>query len=220
MSEVIQAFPLQWPAGWRRAINRERAQFNKKIAQYRDVVENGISKRIHAYNRKTDLSMFDSTNRVLDELSRMGIDREDIVISTNVELRMDGLPKSGKRAPSDPGVCVYWRRQKETRCMAIDRYDRVEDNVAAVAATLDAMRAIDRHGGAAILDRAFMGFTALAAPISWWQVLKLSGPNVSEKEIQTAWRRLISDSHPDNGGSADKAAQINRARDQGLEAIR
>jgi hypothetical protein len=59
--------------------------------------------------------------------------------------------------------------------MAIDQYDRVEHNLAAIAATLDAMRAIKRHGGAEILDRAFTGFTALPAPMAggkpWRQVL-------------------------------------------------
>jgi len=45
--------------------------------------------------------------------------------------------------------------------MAIDIYDTVAGNLAAVAATLDAMRAIERHGGAQILKRAFQGFKAL-----------------------------------------------------------
>ena len=38
--------------------------------------------------------------------------------------------------------------------MAIDAYTRTADNLAAVAATLEAMRAIERHGGAQILERA------------------------------------------------------------------
>lgn len=50
--------------------------------------------------------------------------------------------------------------------MAIDQYYRVEENLAAIAATLDAMRAIERHGGAQILDRASTGFAALQAPMA------------------------------------------------------
>jgi hypothetical protein len=221
MNEEKQAYPLQWPVGWRRTSTelRERAHFNKKVPQYRDVIENGLSKRVRSYDRKTDLTVRDATKRLLEELERMGMEREDVVISTNIELRVDGLPKSNRRAPDDPGVAIYWRVDKNTRCMAIDRYDRVEDNLAAVAATLDAMRAIDRHGGATILDRAFMGFAALPAPESWWQVLGLKGPNATETEIKTAHRRLISEHHPDTGGDTDKAARINRARDQGLQSI-
>ena len=41
---------------------------------------------------------------------------------------------------------------------------QVEESLAAIAATLDAMRAIERHGGARVLERAFTGFTAVPAP--------------------------------------------------------
>lgn len=221
MSKAIQAYPLQWPAGWRRTLigERERAQFNKKVPQFRDVSEGGITLKKRIYDKTVDLSVGDATARVLKELERMGLERQDVVISTNIELRQDGLPKGGRRSPDDPGVAVYWHKGSDARCMAIDRYDRVEDNLAAVAATLDAMRAIDRHGGASILDRAFQGFTALAAPESWWQVLGLTGPNVTEQVITSAHRRLAMEFHPDRGGDTDKMARINRARDQGLATL-
>lgn len=215
MSEAIQAYPLQWPAGWRRteSYQRDRAKFGKSERHY-------FSSGSGSYMRKRDLSISDGVQRVLEELARMSVHREDVVISTNVRTRLDGLPYSNAAQPEDPGAAVYWRKKGETRCMAIDRYDRVQDNLAAIAATLEAMRAIERHGGATILDRAFQGFTALPAPEAWWQVLGLSGPNASEAEIKAAHRRLISEHHPDTGGDTEKAARINRARDQGLEAIR
>lgn len=207
MSEAISSFPLHWPAGWRRTapFQRDRAKFGK--------ADRGN------YVRKRELSIADGVRRVLDELGRMGVHRDDVVISTNVRTRLDGLPYSNAAQPDDPGAAVYWRKRNETRCMAIDRYDRVQDNLAAIAATLDAMRAIERHGGATILDRAFMGFQALPAPVSWWQVLELPGPNVTREQIEQAHRVLIMKYHPDRGGDVEKAAEINRARDQGLEAI-
>lgn len=225
MSEPIQAYPLQWPAGWRRTSSGDRvkAQFSKRVPQYRDVLENGFAKRVHSYDRKTELTVAEGLSRVLEELARMGMDRSDVVISTNVEVRLDGLPYSNRRSPSDPGVAVYWgwRRAggREARCMAVDRYDRVADNLAAIAATLEAMRAIERHGGATILDRAFQGFTALPAPESWWQTLGLTGPNASREEIEHAHSRLIMKHHPDRGGDTEKASQINRARDLGLATL-
>lgn len=211
MSDAIQAYPLQWPTGWRRAISRERAKFGKSVRRYA-----GES----SWTTKGELTIMDGVQRVLEELGRMGIRRDDIVVSTNVPTRLDGLPRGDARVPQDPGAAVYWRKGKDTRCMAVDRYDRVQDNLAAIAATLEAMRAIERHGGATILDRAFQGFTALAAPVAWWQILELSGPNATREQIETAHRRLIMANHPDRGGDVEKAAQINRARDQGLEAIR
>lgn len=131
----------------------------------------------------------------------MGIDRDDIVISTNVALRLDGLPRSGQRAPQDAGAAVYWKtRGGAARVMAIDQYHKVEANLAAIAATLDAMRAIERHGGAQILDRAFTGFTALpalAAARDCQAVLELGDLLLATlDDVKKAYRRLSMRNHP------------------------
>lgn len=194
MAETISAYPLQWPVGWKRTAPawRGSAKFN---------------------HRGRDLTINDAVARVRNELRRMGVG-EDCVISTNLVLRLDGFPKSGQAEPMDPGAAVYWRESGQvTRCMAIDRYDRVADNLAAIAATLDAMRAIERHGGAEILERAFTGFQALPAPDAkrqWWEVLGVPRSAAAD-EIRTAYRRLASDHHPDKGGSAERMAEINAA---------
>jgi hypothetical protein len=209
VSDAIQAYPLQWPVGWRRATTRKSAAFNKKERIYRDGNPHDVTK---------SLSVADAAIRVIETLMRMGIERHDIVISTNLKLRADGLPRSDGD-PGDPGAAVYWRKAKDARCMAIDVYYRVADNLAAIAASLEAMRAIERHGGAAILDRVFQGFTALPAPESWWQVLGLNGPDAAREQIEQAHRRLAMEHHPDRGGDDDRMARINRARDQGIEAL-
>jgi hypothetical protein len=221
-TETVQAFPLQWPAGWRRCepYQRERAKFGKSVPQYRTKYVNGVASGTErSYDRRESLSIAEATARVLEELQRMGIDRDDVVISSNLRLRLDGLPASAQAAPKDCGAAVYWRNGAGTRCMAIDRYDRVQDNLAAIAATLDAMRAIERHGGAAILDRAFQGFAALPAPRAWWQVLELRDHNATRAQITDAHRRLAMRHHPDRGGDAERMANINAARDQGLEQV-
>lgn len=201
MTDAIQAYPLQWPAGWRRTSPDQRtaAKFRK--------------------GERERLSVGDGANRVYKELHAFGIPEHQVIISSDLRLRLDGKPFADQGYGSmDPGVAVYWQDCQQQRCMAIDRYTKIADNLAAVAATIEAMRAIERHGGALILDRAFQGFAALPAPESWWQVLGLKGPNASEAEIKSAHRRLISEHHPDTGGDNDTAARINRARDQGLEA--
>jgi hypothetical protein len=194
MREAIEAYPLAWPPGWPRnkSHQRSRAKFS-------------TSGRL--------LSVMDGIQRVLLELERLGVKRDDLVISTEIPTRLDGLPRSD-RTVADPGVAVYWRKGKDTRCMAIDRYDRVADNLAAIAATLEAMRAIERHGGAEILNRAFTGFVALPAPEQWWQVLGVA-ENATGEEIDAAWRRLAARHHPDRGGDSAQMARINAARDQG-----
>lgn len=199
-----KAFPLSWPDGWKRAKVRTEAAFGKTTA-----IEGGRS----ALKR---LSVADSVQRLLAELKRMGVPDWNVIISTNVELRLDGMPRSD-REPADPGVAVYWKQTPNSptmRCMAIDRYRRVADNLAAVAATLEAMRAIERHGGAEILNRAFLGFAALPEKASqpWREVLGIEGTPTLEL-IESRFRALVKVHHPDSGGNTDDFMKLQQARE-------
>lgn len=187
-------YPLTWPTGWKRreSYRRDPAQFSKD---------------------KRPLSVYDGTQRVLSELRRFGVVESDTIISTNVQLRRDGLPLSNQAEPSDPGVAVYWKKYGKDQVMATDRYTKVADNLAAIAASLEAIRAIERHGGSQIMDRAFLGFTALPAPEQWRDVLGFlegqAAPTLAT--VRDRWKMLAMKHHPDLGGNAEQMARINRA---------
>lgn len=205
---MINAHPLTWPEGWKRtaAGRREAGRFGKK-------------ERGRAFQ---SLSINDGVQRVLQELERIGITRDDLVISTNVPTRLDGLPRSDKSAPSDPGVSVWWETKAGRRVMAIDRYDSVADNLAAIAATLEAMRAIERHGSAEVLERAYTGFTALEHKAadgkrSWRDVLFPNGApsEITPELVSRHYRQLAALCHPDKpGGSHDAMTELNQAKDE------
>lgn len=208
---TIPAYPLQWPEGWPRTAAHQRAR--AKFARYQWT---------STWRGRRELTVEEAVRRVRAELERMGIYDDDLVISTNLTLRVDGWPRSGQREPDDPGAAVYWRTPAgEPRCMAIDRYGRVADNLAAIAATLGAMRAIERHGGAEVLDRAFSGFTALPSPTAagapWYVVLDVS-PDADHDEIERAYRALRSQFHPDRGGDAETFRQVQDAWEHYLRA--
>ena len=212
---TVSAHPLQWPTGWKRidAHYRRAARFGRARKQKWD----------GGWELSRPVTLTEAVDRVLAELQRMGVERQDVVISTNVRTRLDGLPRSGEREPDDPGAAVYWQEVVgQSRVMAIDQYDRVADNLAAIAATLDAMRAIERHGGAQILERAFAGFTALPAPGAareWWEVLGVAR-TASIDEARAAYRRAASAAHPDRGGTDARMAEVNLAWEQAQEAAR
>lgn len=209
---TIPAYPLQWPAGWKRtpATARKSAKFRTGKGSF-----SGGS-----YQSAKEVTISAGTQRVLQQVraftpsgKRWVIDPATVVISSDLLLRNDGLPRSGQRTPDDPGVAVYWTTASgESRCMAIDRYDRIADNLAAIAATLDAMRAIERHGGAEILNRAFTGFTAIEHETRqhWSDVLGVPR-NACREEIETAYRRLRSQHHPDKGGDGEQFQRIQQA---------
>lgn len=212
----ITAFPLTWPLGWKRTPPQSQTHGRFSVER---------TKPGRSYSARDNLSIAEATQRLLDELERMAVRSQDVILSTNLVLRLDGLPRSGQAAPRDPGAAIYWEDpfNGQPRSMAIDRYTKVEQNIAALAATIEAMRAIERHGGAVVLERAFTGFTALPAPITagmkrdWQVVLELQDLlRPTAADVQKAYRRLASAYHPDRGGDPAKMAELNQARDEAL----
>lgn len=210
-----EAYPLSWPDGWKRTQpnQRSRARFSRKERQY---TKNSVTGQMDSWHHTKELSIADAVGRILSELRAMGLNPARVIISTNVEPRLDGLPRSG-REPADPGAAVYWEsgKRKTQRCMAIDMYDRVADNLAAIAATLAAMRAIERHGGATILDRAFLGFAALPENASqpWRDVLGITTHAPTLQTVQDRFRALVMVHHPDRGGDREQFEAIVRAKE-------
>ena len=79
-----------------------------------------------------------------------------IVISTNAELRQDGFPYSNRRAPEDVGVAVYFTLEGRPYVLPCDKWERVADNLAAIAKHVEAKRGCRVPGTAiprAALDR-------------------------------------------------------------------
>ena len=198
---MIPAYPLTWPEGWKRTTYRKAPKFSR-------------------YDRK--LSVMDGVERVLAELDRLGHGRDDIVISTNLRTRLDGFPRSNEPEPLDPGVAVYWQKPdgSSQRVIAIDAYTTVAGNLGAIAATLDAMRAIERHGGAQILERAFTGFTALPSPETvtapnWRTILEFAADaKLTREDIEQRYKVLRSRSHPDKGGTVEWFTAVTKAYEQ------
>jgi curved DNA-binding protein CbpA len=78
------------------------------------------------------------------------------------------------------------------------------------------MRAIERHGGAMILERAFLGFAALPESASrpWRQVLGISTTAAATwPMVEERFRSLVQIHHPDKGGDRNKFEEIVQARD-------
>ena len=211
---MINAYPLQWPEGWPRT-----ASYQKEHARFHTRERVGGT----SYKMQKDLSIADGLDRVLDELQKLGIKRDDIVISSNLETRLDGLPRSNQGNPSDPGVAVYWQPKKGgVKVLAVDRFYRVADNLAAVAATLGALRSIERWGGGQILDRAFTGFAALPGPDtvrSWREILGVGQSERDPDKVKAAYRLAASRAHPDKGGSDDRMAEVNAAWDRAQQEL-
>lgn len=191
MSEQ-SAFPLAWPAGRPRTPRHavQRSAFGKhSLAEARDEL-----------------------------LRQIGLLRvSGVVLSTNIPLRRDGLPRADWRQPADTGVAVYFRLKGRAMAMASDRWHSVEHNLWALAKTIEAQRGVTRWGAVEV-EQAFAGYAALPAPgnlpaESCWTTLGIPAGS-SLDAIESAFRERAKSAHPDRGGTSEEMQRLNHARFQ------
>jgi hypothetical protein len=180
---VTEAWPLQWPVGKPRTEFPGTSKFGSR----------SIEQAVVILRKQVELLCGGS-----------------VVISTNIKLRLDGLPYAKQSQPTDKGVAVYFSHKKRPMCFACDRWDKIQDNIYAVAMTIEALRGIDRWGGGTMMEEAFTGFVALPSN-SPWDVLGLK-PGSNREEIEAAYRAKAKKAHPDAGGSHEQMARLNAAR--------
>lgn len=196
VEQPVEAFPLCWPRHRQRAKYREHSRFKTSFAKARD--------------------------NIIAEISRLG--GKQAIISSNIELRRDGLPYANFAQPDDTGVAVYFTYKGKQMCFACDRYRHAECNMHAISLTISALRGIARWGTGDMMESAFTGFTALPSPEAmnkrdWRDVLEL-GANTSLERAQENYRRLRSIRHPDKGGSHDAMTELNLAWDRAQTELR
>lgn len=185
----IDAFPLQWPATKPRVDRPQRSKFRTSFGAARD--------------------------SVMLELRRMGVSLQTVTMSSNVPLRMDGLPRATRYTIDDPGVAVYFERSGRPLCIACDKWDRVEDNMHAIAKSIDALRGLERWGSKHMVDAAFQGFEALPAKSQhgWWVVLDVER-DASSHDVKRAWIAKAMAAHPDKGGDPEEFHHVQDAYEE------
>jgi hypothetical protein len=143
---------------------------------------------------------------------------KNLIISSNLKVKNNGVPYSAQKDGGDPGVAVYFDFKDRKVCMACDTYRQVWENTYAIAQTIRAMRACDRWGVSGILDRLFTGFVAITddAGKPWHTILKCS-PEATPEEIKAAYRARMKEHHPDIAGEHERAIEINRAYQQAIK---
>lgn len=224
MSDTISRFPLQWPTGWKRTPygQRRSAKFAKIKKQSFAPAVPGGNTYTRTYNER--LSVGDGVGRLAGELRRMGIRDGDWLISSNVPVRLDGLPYANAAQPQDPGVAVYFRMgaKREPRVLACDAWNRVADNIAAIAGHIGALRAIDRYG-VGTLEQAFAGYAAIPVKTGGadWRAEMGFKPEErpSAEAIDARFKALARERHPDTGGSHEAMARLNEARATALAEL-
>ncbi len=182
---MTESYPLHWPN------HRPRTPVDRRI------------------NSPFGISFSRAVQKVIEEIRRLN--GKDVIISSNVPLRRDGLPMANRNSPADVGIAVYFNYKGKQFCFANDKYSSLEGNINGICKTIEALRGISRWGTGDMMEAAFTGFQALPAPRAetWQEVLNAK----TLIEAETNYRRMARENHPDLGGSADFMARLNNAID-------
>ena len=187
-----EAFPLAWPEGWPCTPyhKRGKSRFGRNLG-------------------------FNEIKKLLSELRLLGA--RNVVISSNVPLRNDGLPYASEanRKYDDPGVAVYFTLKGKGLSMARDQYSTPWENIRSLTLTVSAIRSIERHGGSTMMERAFSGFAAIAPP-DWkkpWREVFGVKPDW-RGDIAALYKEKARNRHPDVGGNDTLMAELNLAYEE------
>jgi hypothetical protein len=211
-------YPLCWPDGWQRTNpnHRKPAAFRRASRKTPDAQAIGG----YRWQPQRRVTMEEAVGELQDELRRLGASLP--ILSTNVRLRQDGIPYSAQKTPDDPGAAVYFKLKGMALALACDKWNRVEDNVVAIARHIEALRAQERWGVGRI-EQAFRGYAALPGPgastgESWWLVLGVAH-NCTAADVKARFRELAKTVHPDVGGAHEAWLRLQAAYDTAAKSF-
>lgn len=195
--ELPASYPLVWPAGWVRTKDRRTSAYRVSFVKARDDAWQAAKRFGGRY----------------------------AVITSDTPARLDGLPLTSFREPTDPGVTFWWLDLKKntTYAIACDRWRSVRENYRAVGLAIDALATLQRSGANQIFERSIETFARpqLVAPVSrptWFHTLSLPADAwpPTESCIRAAYKTLAYTHHPDRGGDTKRLQAINAAYKEAL----
>jgi hypothetical protein len=189
-----EAYPLRWPDGWPRTNPWSRESD-------------------HRFGGSGKVTVGRARDQLMDELHRLGA--TEIVVSTNVPVKADGLLYADNKRLDDPGIAVYFKFKGKPMVMARDGFVSVAGNLRSLGLAIEGLRQLERHGGSLMLERAFEGFLAIAPPDwkkPWRQVFGIK-PDW-RGDITALYREKARLRHPDVGGSDALMAELNIALEE------
>jgi hypothetical protein len=175
----------------------------------------------------------DTMNLVAAELGHLKAKAVVLLMALKAEdIRNDGRPRANAR-PSHPGVILAFDTPRGQMRFPCDRFDLWEDNLRAIALSLEALRKVDRYG---VTKRAeqYTAWQALPPPNGdHWNREQaaefigklLDGYDGHSADKLTEWALVGNEytanmvrlaefkTHPDRGGNADDFKKVQRAKE-------
>lgn len=170
-----------------------------------------------AYNRTRPFTCgYGQTLKLLEKELRF-LDATEAVIQLNVnvsQIRMDGMPRSGAQ-PNHPGVILSFQSKHGPLQYSCDACVTWEDNLRAIALTLERLRMASLYGVAKRGEQ-YTGWKALPAPaeifknqdeaMTWLK--RYTGFSILADAVKAA----LVKAHPDHNGQPEDFERVQAAR--------
>lgn len=199
---MYEAYPLQWPAGYKKTNPQQRIWSRFK-------------------------QTMDQAQRFLrSEIDRLG--GKELIVSTNLRVRTDGglYAADMNKKIDEPGVAIYFKYKGKQLSICCDQYLTVWENIYALAKGIEAIRGMERWGVSNFIERAFTGFAALPPSTivpykkSCWQILGIENIIRNDSNIRSAYINLSKKLHPDvPGGSTQAFQELTAAYSEALNSL-
>jgi hypothetical protein len=168
-----------------------------------------------------------SYGNTLDLLFREAdmLDAKHLVLQVDLQssdIRRDGLPRTGARHGSNPGVIVSFSSKFGPLRYATDTYGDWKSNLRAIALGLEALRAVDRYGVSGRGEQ-YRGWTAITAGTggglfstrdeaeTWLRKVAAEEGIDTWASWEALYRALARRLHPDTGSSEELFKQLGAA---------
>lgn len=203
--EHIDASPLHWPSGVPRTEKPQRSNFKEK--------------RQGKFRQRTVHSAIGDLKKQIKLLGG-----KNLIISTNLATKKNGMPYSNAAEPDDSGAAIYFTLDGEPACYPNDKYNRVADNIYGIAKIIEAQRGIQRWGTKENVRASFEGFKMLPEKTSgesWWDYFSVDPKNATKSDIAQSYRQKVKEVHPDRPeGSTEKFKKAQQMKQQALQSVK
>jgi hypothetical protein len=185
-------------------------------------IETWPGTKTQSYKRKksTFRAKYSAT---LDDLEReiSAIRARDVLIQTFMrrdQIRNDGWPKSNATTPAELGVILSFTRDGKTVSMPCDKFTHWEDNLRAIALSLQALRSVDRYGVTTSGEQ-YRGWESLPPPekgrsatqeMTKDQAIEILGVRTAGTR-RAAAIEAMKRAHPDKGGTPEDFRLVHAA---------
>lgn len=191
---MFWATPLNWPANWARtpAEKRSNGRGTYSRSPGRGMPSAPLS-IAHA------LELLDGSTAVF------GCDRAEVSLDVRWRDTAEGVVFMAEPAegPSEPGIVLAMERGGDRVVLPVDLHLHAADNLRAAGRCVEALAALEKHGGIGLAARVFAG---LSGRPPWWAVLGV-GEHAPPAEVEAAFRAAVKDTR------RDRSALL-RARDE------